>query len=121
VKVRGFRIELGEIEAVLNQHAEIRESVMIVQEEAGDKRLVAYVVGREPAGPVISELRQYMQQKLPDYMQPSLYVVLEKLPLTTNGKVDRRALPVPGTSETEWAENEAAPRSPVEEIIAGIW
>ncbi|MFL5653259.1 MAG: amino acid adenylation domain-containing protein, partial [Ktedonobacteraceae bacterium] len=121
VKVRGFRIELGEIEAVLNQHAEIRESVVIVREEAGDKRLVAYVVGREPSGLTISELRQYMQQKLPDYMQPSSYVVLEKLPLTSNGKLDRRALPAPGASETERAENEVAPRGPIEEMIAEAW
>ncbi|HJT58387.1 MAG TPA: amino acid adenylation domain-containing protein [Ktedonobacteraceae bacterium] len=122
VKVRGYRIELGEIEALLSQHAEVRESVVIVQGEAGDKRLVAYVAGREASGPSISELRQYMRQKLPDYMQPSLYVVLEKLPLTANGKVDRRALPAPeDKNETEQAGDGTAPRGPVEEIITKVW
>ncbi|MCI0362342.1 MAG: amino acid adenylation domain-containing protein [Phycisphaerales bacterium] len=94
VKIRGFRIELGEIETVLMQHRAVGEAVVIAREDArGDKRLVAYVVNREDASP--SELSSFLKDKLPEYMLPSAIVVLDRLPISPNGKVDRRALPAP--------------------------
>ncbi|HEX7243606.1 MAG TPA: amino acid adenylation domain-containing protein, partial [Longimicrobiaceae bacterium] len=117
VKVRGFRIETGEIEAVLREEARVREAVVVAREDApGEVRLVAYVVarGEVPEG----ELRARLRERLPEHMVPGALVVLEELPLTGNGKVDRRALPAP-----EWTSGEAyvAPRTPVEEVLAGIW
>jgi acyl carrier protein len=117
VKVRGYRIELGEIEATLTAHPAVREAVVVAREEgAGEKRLVAYVVG-EASG---AELRAFVRSKLPEYMVPSAFVALAALPLTANGKIDRRALPAPeGRPEQERAY--VAPRTPVEEVLAGIW
>jgi non-ribosomal peptide synthetase component F len=121
VKLRGFRIELGEIESVLRSHSGVRETVVVVREER-EKQLVAYVVwGGEPAC-TIAELRDYLKQKLPDYMVPAAYVMLEQLPLTPNGKVDRKALPSPGQDAV--AELNApydAPASDAEQTIAAIW
>jgi amino acid adenylation domain-containing protein len=117
VKIRGFRIELGEIEAALCAHPEVREVVVVAREDVpGDKRLVAYVVLETPELP---DLRSWLRQRLPDYMVPSAFVHLDELPLNPNGKVDRRALPAPeaGGGET----GGAAPRNPVEELLAGIW
>ena len=120
VKIRGFRIEPGEIEAVLNQHPGLRETLVTAREKVpGDKRLVAYIVpNREPA-PTIRELRSFLKQKLPNYMVPSAYVVLDSLPLTLNGKVDRRALPDPGSAELK--NPFVAPRTPIEKTLATIW
>src|SRR5262249_20979866 len=94
VKIRGYRIELGEIEAALNQHASVEQVVVLAREdEPGERRLVAYLVTK---GEVSSaELRAYLSEKLPEYMAPSVFVELERMPLTANGKVDRRALPRP--------------------------
>src|SRR5262249_42522316 len=115
VKVRGFRIELGEIETALGQHPGVRERVVIVREdEPGDKRLVACGVGGRQARS-ISELRRFLQAKLPDYMVPSAFVMLEALPLSPNGKVNRRALPKPDQSRPELEGSFVAPRNPVEE------
>ncbi|HEX7314156.1 MAG TPA: amino acid adenylation domain-containing protein [Pyrinomonadaceae bacterium] len=122
VKVRGFRIELGEIEAVLDRHPSVHQSVVTVREDAqGDKRLVAYVVNAEtPASS--PELRDFIKQKLPAYMVPHAFVTLAELPLTPNGKVDRRALPAPGASDEEPGGGEyRAPRTPTQEMLAGIW
>ncbi|HYO56343.1 non-ribosomal peptide synthetase [Archangium sp.] len=119
VKVRGFRIELGEIEAVLGQHPAVRELVVVVREEGpGGPRLVAYVAAH--AGQTVheGELRAFVSGKLPEYMVPSAFVVLEKLPLTPNGKVDRKALPAPALREVMAF---VAPRTPGEELVAGIW
>jgi amino acid adenylation domain-containing protein len=118
VKLRGFRIELGEIETVLSGHAAVRECVVVVRGESEAKRLVAYVVGEADEEMKVSELRDHLRAKLPEYMVPSAFVVLEELPLTVNGKVDRRALPEPAA---ESVEGYVAPRTAVEEMIAGIW
>jgi amino acid adenylation domain-containing protein len=99
VKIRGFRIELGEIESVLGQHRSVREAIVVLREEApGEKRLVAYVVPRQlhnAVDSIGSGLRTFLSEKLPDFMIPSAFVMLEALPITPNGKVDREALPVP--------------------------
>jgi amino acid adenylation domain-containing protein len=116
VKIRGFRIEPGEIEAVLSSHPKVREARVIVREDQpGEKRLVAYVVGEVEA----EEARAYLRGSLPEYMVPAAVVVLERLPLTPNGKVDRDALPAPEYGAAE--ESNVAPRTPVEEVLAGIW
>ncbi len=122
VKIRGYRIELGEIEAVLGQHRSVREAVVLVREDSpGDKRLVAYGVSAPGAVPTASELRSFLQQKLPDYMVPSAFVFLNELPLTPNGKVDRKALPVPDQSRPELNEGYVGPRSVTEQRLAQIW
>ncbi|MET0398153.1 MAG: condensation domain-containing protein, partial [Longimicrobiaceae bacterium] len=116
VKVRGFRIELGEIESALLEQAGVRECVVLVREDApGDRRLVAYVVGEVEA----AELRARLHERLPEYMVPSAFVALESVPLTANGKVDRRALPAPERGEDE--SRYVAPRTAAEEVLAGIW
>ncbi|TAE52311.1 MAG: amino acid adenylation domain-containing protein, partial [Nostocales cyanobacterium] len=118
VKIRGFRIELGEIETAL-QHADIQASCVIVREDnPGDKRLVAYIVSEKTLE--ISELRQHLKNKLPEYMIPNAFVYLESLPLTPNGKIDRRALPAPSIN-TELIDKYIAPGTPTEEILTAIW
>ena len=100
VKIRGFRIELGEVETVLSTYPGIRECVAAVREDVpGDRRLVAYLVGDETPRP--RELRAFLVQRLPEYMVPSDFVALERLPLTPSGKVDRRVLPSPDPSRVE--------------------
>jgi amino acid adenylation domain-containing protein/non-ribosomal peptide synthase protein (TIGR01720 family) len=120
VKVRGFRIELGEIEAVLGEHPGVREVVAVVREDRpGDRRVVAYVVGRSAALLSVRELREHAASRLPEPMVPSAIVELAAIPLTPNGKVDRSALPAP--AEQERTSCSAAPRNPVEEVLAGLW
>jgi amino acid adenylation domain-containing protein len=116
VKIRGFRIELGEIEARLAEHPEVREAVVLAREDVpGDRRLVAYVVGAVEA----DALRAHLRQSLPEYMVPGAFVALDALPLTANGKLDRKALPAPELASAE--DRYVAPRTPVEEVLAGIW
>ncbi|HEU0077456.1 MAG TPA: phosphopantetheine-binding protein, partial [Longimicrobiaceae bacterium] len=123
VKVRGFRVEPGEIEAVLRGEPGVREAVVVAREDRpGDRRLVAYVVAERDGGAAdpVPALRAAVRALLPEYMLPSAFVALESLPLTPNGKVDRQALPAPdagGAPEAEYV----APRTPVEEVLAGIW
>jgi len=122
VKVRGYRIEPGEIEAVLVQHPFVREAIVIAREDQpGDKRLVAYVVLSEKSTVAANDLRNFMKEKLPEYMVPAAFVVLDALPLTPNGKVDRKALPAPDTERLYPEDSFIAPRTPIEEMLAGIW
>jgi len=122
VKVRGFRIELGEIETVLGRHSGVREAVVVAREDAsGGKRLIAYVVAREERPPATSELRDYLKRTVPEYMVPSAFVVLDALPLTATGKVDRNALPVPEQARPELDQVYVAPRTAVEEVLCGIF
>jgi aspartate racemase len=122
VKVRGFRIELGEIEAVLGGHPAVREAVAVAREDVpGDKRLVAYVTARDRGPLKLSELRGLLQTKLPEYMVPSAFVTLERFPLTPNGKVDRKALPPPELGQVAAERGFVAPRTSLEEALAGIW
>jgi amino acid adenylation domain-containing protein/non-ribosomal peptide synthase protein (TIGR01720 family) len=121
VKIRGFRIELEEIESVLTQHEDVREAVVIASEELGEgKRLVAYIVPVQEAAPSVRALRAFLRERLPEYMTPQAFVTLDEIPLTSNGKVDRRRLPAPALrSESE--EDFAAPRNRAEEILAEVW
>ncbi|MUG92152.1 amino acid adenylation domain-containing protein [Scytonema sp. UIC 10036] len=122
VKLRGFRIELAEIIEALKQHPAIREAVVVAKgEELDDKRLVAYIVSSQEPLPTISELRSFLKKTLPEYMVPTVFVTLDALPLSPNGKVDRRALPTPDSFKLDSAETFVAPRTPVEEVLAGIW
>ncbi len=121
VKIRGFRVELGEIESALNRHPAIRESVVVANTTTtADKRLVAYVVPVATA-PTVSDLRGYLAQTIPDYMLPAAFVFLSTLPLTTNGKVDRRALPNPDRTRPELTVDFVAPKNTAEKTLAQIW
>ena len=122
VKIRGFRIELGEVEAVLTKHPLVRETVVIAREDVpGDKRLVAYVVLTVEETFTVNELRQFLQQRLPEYAIPSAFVRLDSLPLNPNRKVDRKALPVPAKTRPELRQSYVAPESPTERKLASIW
>ena len=127
VKIRGFRIELGEIEAAIRRHPSVRDVVVTAREDVpGDKRLVAYIVpasaeGQEQA-PSLSaaELRSALKSRLPDHMVPAAFVTLPALPLTSSGKIDRRALPAPNEGARRGAEI-VAPRTATEELLVGLW
>ncbi|HSX91436.1 MAG TPA: amino acid adenylation domain-containing protein [Hydrogenophaga sp.] len=123
VKVRGFRIELGEIETVLSRHPGIKSNVVHVREDTpGDQRLVAYVVPTPGATPEAEAMRATLRAQLPEYMVPNQFVVLEAFPLTPNGKVDRKALPVPEASAPSEADEVAeALMSPVQRQVAALW
>jgi len=121
VKIRGFRVEPGEIETILGRHSSLREAVVLVEEDdAGSKRLVAYVVPVAGVTPSAGDLRSYLKGQLPDYMVPSGFVFVDELPLTPNGKVDRRALSALPPSDA-LAEDYVAPSDPVQAKLAGIW
>jgi amino acid adenylation domain-containing protein len=121
VKVRGFRIELGEIETALAQHPAVHQVVVIVREDQpGDKRIVAYVVPTRGQTPTAHQLRSMLQAKLPGYMIPQAFVCLDALPLTANGKVDRRALREPDAS-SQMPTDVVTPRTSTEAVLARIW
>jgi amino acid adenylation domain-containing protein len=122
VKIRGFRIEPGEVESVLRKHAKVRDSIVLVKDYVGDKRLIAYAAVEK--GAERRDLRQYLKDRLPDYMVPSKLVLLQELPLTENGKVDRQKL-IDGTTtdddEEQQEQQYVAPRNQLERAIAEIW
>ncbi|BAZ33697.1 amino acid adenylation domain-containing protein (plasmid) [Cylindrospermum sp. NIES-4074] len=130
VKIRGFRIELEEIEAAIAQHPSVQQTVVTARVgDAGDKRLVAYIVPHSEqtcteqgrSTPTTDQLRHFLKQKLPEYMVPSAFVVLDTLPLTPNGKIDRNALPDPNSVRPNLEETFVAPRTTIEQQIADIW
>jgi amino acid adenylation domain-containing protein len=121
VKIRGFRVELGEIESGLNSHPAVRESVVIARDlPTGDKQLVGYIVPVSHP-PTVSELREHLLRRIPDYMVPAAFVPLPALPLTTNGKADRRALPAPGAARPALNSEYVAPRNSAEAALCRIW
>ena len=121
VKIRGFRIEIGEIEAVLSRHDGLRESAVAARQIGSEKRLVAYVVPHVSPGPSTSELREFMKAHLPEYMVPSIFMTLDRLPLTSSRKIDRKALPDPDQSRPELTTQMVEPRDEVEQALAEIW
>ena len=122
VKLRGFRIELGDIESALRQHRGVHETVVIAREDTpGDKQLVAYFVPSQEILPTGAELRDFLKEKLPEYMLPSTFVALEAMPLTPNGKVNRRALPAPEHTNLASKENFVAPTDGLESQLVTIW
>jgi amino acid adenylation domain-containing protein len=121
VKIRGNRIELGEIEATLSQHPSVREVVVVAHEYSpGDNRLAAYVVSKQEQSISISQLRDFLSKRLPEYMIPASYIMLDTMPLSPNGKVNRRALPMPNQVRPELNETYVAPRNATEETLAEI-
>jgi len=121
VKIRGFRIELGEIEAVLLQHPAVSEAAVIVREDGpGDKYLAAYWVSNPSSAADMDVLQDFLKARLPDYMIPTVLMELERLPLTVNGKLDRKALPAPDF-DRQFADQYEAPRNEAEKVLARIW
>ena len=122
IKIRGFRVEPGEIEAAIGQHPAVREVVVIAREDApGDRRLVAYLVLNDGPAPTVADLRALAKQRLPEMMVPAAFVILDTLPLTGNGKIDRKALPPPDGGRPDLDGGFAAPTTAIEEALARIW
>ncbi|MEQ6929128.1 hypothetical protein AAUI01_26300, partial [Pseudomonas mosselii] len=122
VKIRGFRIELGEIEARLQEHAAVREVLVLDIDGAGGKQLAAYLIAQDPStdhAALRDTLKQHLKANLPDYMVPTHFLVLEQWPLTANGKLDRKALPKPDASQLQ--QGYVAPRTALEQQLAAIW
>jgi thioesterase domain-containing protein/acyl carrier protein len=121
VKIRGYRIELGEIESVLCQHPQIQQSVVIVHDDPpGNKRLIAYIISNNKKI-AVSDIRQYITTKLPEYMVPALFVFLKEFPLTLNGKLDRSSLPIPDGERTGNEKNYVSPGNDIEVTLKKIW
>jgi acyl carrier protein len=123
VKIRGFRIELGEIEAALLGHSGVREAVVVAREDVtGEKRLVAYYIACDTNGPTMEagELRSHLSSQLPDYMVPAAYVRMDRIPLTANGKLDSKALPMP-EGDAHAARGYEAPKGEIERRLVEIW
>lgn len=122
VKIRGYRVEPGEIEVLLETHGAVRQGLVILNEDAGEKRLVAYLVPAQQRTHVpANELRQYLLERLPDYAVPAMFAWLDVLPLTSNGKVDLQALPLPEQLTQEQHDTFVAPRNAVEEVLSQMW
>ncbi|MFN6584583.1 MAG: non-ribosomal peptide synthetase [Aulosira sp. ZfuVER01] len=121
VKIRGFRIELGEIEREIAQHPDVREVVVLArQQETGEKQLVAYIVPHQNSSYTHNQLRSFLQQRLPNYMVPSAFVLLEAMPLTANGKVDRHKLPAPSRERPQLEQAYISPQTDLERQLADI-
>ncbi len=121
VKLRGYRIELGEVEAVILQQPEVQASVVMLRGEAANKQLVAYVVWKKGSDGQPPQLREQLARQLPDYMVPARFVVLDELPISTSGKVDRKALPLPGRQRPDLGQAYTAPHTPLQKHLAAIW
>jgi amino acid adenylation domain-containing protein len=122
VKIRGHRVELGEIEALLNEHPGVRESVVLLREIAnGEKTLIAYIIPREGQKPTHEELRQYAQEKVPDYMVPGRVTFMTAFPQTPNKKIDRNAFPLPQSEVSESQDDSEKPATEVESALAELW
>ncbi|MEW6736492.1 MAG: condensation domain-containing protein, partial [Acidobacteriota bacterium] len=122
IKIRGFRIELGEIESALCQHPDVHKSVVVLQKDhLGNQRLVSYLVCYQEKPPTVSEIRTFLKEKLPDYMIPGIFVVLPEIPLTSNGKVDRRTLPIPDGSRPTLNRAYVAASNINEKLLVEIW
>ena len=122
VKISGYRIEPGEIEAALLEHPEVTAALVLAHEDApGDKRLVAYVVANPQNTPTTEDLRSHLKERLPDYMVPSLFVMLDAMPLTQHGKVDKAALPVPQLSLSRAGREYVAPKNGLQQQLVEIW
>ncbi|MEE8122253.1 MAG: amino acid adenylation domain-containing protein, partial [Anaerolineales bacterium] len=122
VKVRGYRVETGEVELNLLNHPGVKEAAVVgLESQHGDSRLIAYIAPVDKRGPGVSELRGFLKKKLPDYMIPSVFCFLDAIPLTPNGKVDRKALPPPSKLRPNLATSYVAPTSPEEKALANIW
>jgi len=123
VKIRGIRIELGEIETILGQHPAVKDAVVFLREDAATsgKRLVGYIVPKQGQAVTISDLRRHLRLKLPEYMIPSHFLMVDALPISPNGKVDRKSLASLDAHMPLQQESFVAPRTPLEEVIAGIW
>ncbi len=123
VKIRGYRIELREIEVVLNQHPAVRESIIVAHKatSTAETRLIAYVVSTDQRTASANQLRSCLKDELPDFMVPSVFVFLEALPLMPNGKVDRRALPLPENARPQRQNGFVSPRSEIEQVVVQVW
>ena len=122
INIRGFRIEPGEIETVVKQHSGVWETVVVARDDVpGDKRLVAYFVPDPQDAPTISELRSLLDEKLPEYMVPSAFVMLDALPRLPNGKIDRQGLPAPEQKRPDLDQRYVAPRSDLQRYLSGLW
>ncbi|HEX8297142.1 MAG TPA: non-ribosomal peptide synthetase [Chthoniobacteraceae bacterium] len=122
IKIRGHRVEPTDIEMALQQHPEVRAAYVLAREFApGDRRLVAYVLADSSSAPTSGELHAFLMEKLPDYLVPSAFVLLEKLPLNLNGKIDRAALPAPSRARPEIAVAFTAPQTPEQHAVAALW
>ncbi|CAG1017413.1 hypothetical protein BURC_02063, partial [Burkholderiaceae bacterium] len=121
VKIRGFRIELGEVEAALREHPHVQDALVLAREGEAGKRLVAYLVPHPEAAPTVSDLRRFLQAKLPEYMLPAAFVAVPAWPLSPNGKLDRKALPAPEVVRPALDHAFVPPRTPQEKILADLW
>lgn len=122
VKLRGHRIDLGEIESALRRHPDVTEAVVSLNEdESGQKRLIAYLTASNGAAPQTANLQQFLKLKLPDYMAPSAFVVLDKFPLTPNGKINHKALPAPMPDRADSKQTFEPPRTATEKTLAQLW
>ena len=123
IKIRGHRVELEEVESALNQHPAVKESVVVLRERdlPGDKHLVGYFVPSQDSSPSVIDLRGFLRQKVPEYMMPAIFIAIDALPLSPNGKIDRSKLPPPGDSRPNLENAFVEPRAEIEELVAQVW